>query len=110
MTEQDRRFHRNAGKDGRLTVPAATRRALGWSPGSTVYITMDGQTLMITDKEQIGKQNHTLTIHRRGAIILTPFVLPNRSHGTAGRPQGDLDGERTHLITALTCHFQCSTK
>ncbi len=75
MTVQHQRSHKNAAKDGRLTIPAATIRALNWSPGATVYIATDAQSLIITDSEQLGKQHHTLTIHRRGAIVLTPFLL-----------------------------------
>ena len=91
MTVQDQQSHKNAAKDGRLTIPAATVGALSWSPSTTVYITADEHALIITDKEQGGRQNHTLTIHRRGAIILAPFILR----------KANIDGREMYAIEVL---------
>ena len=90
MPEEHHRSEKHLGVDGRLLIPAATIRLLGWSAGDMVYVTTDAQTLIITDKEQPGKAHRTLRIHRRGSITFAPSILR----------QANIDGRGTYILDA----------
>ena len=93
MAEPHRRFHKNSGKDGTLTISIAVLRFVHWLPGTTVYITTDAQTLVLSNKEQSGKHNHTLKVDRRRTIRLSPFILR----------QANIDGRTWYVLDALQC-------
>ena len=91
MAEQHRRFHKNSAKDGSLRIPIAVLRYLNWLPGTTVYIITDAQTLVLSNKEQIGKQNHTLKVDRWRTLRLSRFILS----------QANIDGRTWYALDAV---------
>lgn len=58
------------GPDGRILIPAEMRRAAGFEPGSTVIITLDGQTLQVETR---------LAQVRRVQALLAPLKQPGVS-------------------------------
>ena len=69
------------GPDGRILIPAEMRRAAGFEAGSTVIVTLDGQTLQVeTPLAQVRKVQALLApLKRPGIDEVDAFIAEKRA-------------------------------
>jgi AbrB family looped-hinge helix DNA binding protein len=73
--------HVRMGDDGRIVIPAATRKDVGFQPGDTLVVESDGDSLLIRNLDTVVRevQSYFQQFVEPGSSIVDQF-LADRAH------------------------------